>query len=96
MTELHGRGLADRRYSVALLGSGAARMIGRLMTPEDAGEPGVFRQWRCVSAVDLVRAISQSALAANSSGVGISMGPVAGCVIRSELPNGSRRPQSMP
>ena len=35
-------------------------------------------------------------LAANSSGVGMFSGWGAGWVIRSELPNGSRSPQSMP
>lgn len=37
-----------------------------------------------------------SALAANSSAVGILIGWGAGWVIRSGLPNGSRRPQSIP
>ena len=33
---------------------------------------------------------------ASSSGLGTSIGPGAGCVSRSGLPNGSRSPQSMP
>ena len=42
------------------------------------------------------RGRAYSALAANSSGVGTLRGWGAGWVIRSGLPNGSRRPQSMP
>ena len=51
--------------------------------------------WVGLAVVLLVAAAYRHPVA-NSSREGISSGCGAGCVIRSGLPNGSRRPQSMP